>query len=205
MGIDGLTLQRRAGVLLLAGVLLWLVPLSLRVDRFLQIMSFVASFSCFCAILTQTDELDYENKLQRQQRIKRAQVTAARFEYSEAAEVQQIQREYQLLPAGSSTDAAAPLPGTQQALDQAGEKLAQVLQHCGDAAIELIDYLWDGKAESISDEEGWIDIRQLRQNWGRHHGYNAETFAALLQKLTQLEVGEFQDSSLKKWRLLLVV
>lgn len=199
-----LTAQGKAILLLVGGFFLWFIPLRAGVDPLLQLLCFAGSAGCFITVILTGDDIRHEEKSIRQQRMQRDYLQAARFEFEEKAEEVQLERRI-LAPVQSAPAAAQPLPGTNDAIAHAGEVLAKVLEHCGDAAIELIDYLWDGKAESISDDDGWINVRQLRQNWGRHHGYNAETFTGLLQKLADLKVGEFHDSECKEWRLLLVV
>ncbi len=205
MGIDGLTATQKSIGLCIAGFVLFIAPLSLKVDRFTQVLCYIASGMSFASVLSISPDAAYEGKLKRQNQMKRDMVTAARFEAAEGYEVQQVQQEFRMLKPATEPVLSAPLPGTEASLQNAGEKLAKVLEHCGENAIELIDYLWDGRAESISDDNGWINVRQLRKNWGEYRGYKAETFLSLLQKLTELEVGEFRNLDYKEWRLLLVV
>jgi hypothetical protein len=151
------------------------------------------------------DDLAFESKLKRQQRMKRSIVTAAQFGFAEEAEIRDLEKQYAALPAAAEVEPIAPVSGNQQSLEQAGEKLAKVLENCGEIGVELIDYLWDGKAEDFTDEDGFINVSKLRRNWGEHRGFKSQDFQELLSKLVQVEVGEFRDKTFKEWRLLLIV
>lgn len=205
MGSIELSLNQRAWALIFTGFALWLGPLSLKVNPLLQLLSFALSFSCFLTVVMAGDELAFESKLKRQHRMKRSMVTAAKFGFAEEAEIRELQKEYAALPAATVEEPVAAVSGNQQSLEQVGEKLAKVLEVCGEVSIELIDYLWDNKAAEYTDSDGWINVSKLRRNWGEHRGFKSQDFQDLLSKLSQLEVGEFRDKNCKEWRLLLIV
>lgn len=205
MGSIELSYQQRAWALIITGFALWIGPLALKVTPFLQLLAFCLSLSCFLAVVLVGDDLAFESKLKRQQRMKRSMVTAAQFGFAEEAEIRDLQKQYAALPAAVESEPIAPVSGNQQSLEQAGEKLAKVLENCGEIGVELIDMLWDGKASEYTDEDGWISVSKLRRNWGERRGFKAQEFLDLLTKLHQLEIGEFKDETLKEWRLLLIV
>lgn len=205
MGSIELSTQQRAWALIITGFALWLVPLSLKVNPLLQLLSFAMAFSCFLMVVLSGDEMAYESKLSRQYRMKRAQVTAARFGFAEDAEIRELAKEYAALPAAVASAPSEPAPNKAESLEDVGEKLAKVIAVCGDKAIELIDMLWDNKAADYTDEDGWINVSKLRRNWGERRGFKSQEFLEMLTKLHQLEIGEFKDESLKEWRLLLIV
>lgn len=205
MGAFELSMQARAWALILTGFALWIIPLSLKVNNFLQLVCFGLAISCFIVVVNTGDELAFEAKVKRQQFMKRSMVKAAEFGFAEEAEIRQIERQYQLLPSAQVEESIAPTRNDDQSLDEVGEKLAKVLAIAGDVAIELIDYIWDEKAKEYTDESGWINVSKLRRNWGEHRGFKAQNFQELLSKISQAGVGEFRDSNCKEWRLLLIV
>jgi hypothetical protein len=91
--------------------------------------------------------------------------------------------------------------------DQANSLLKiqqEVMQCCGDVGWALVEYI-TGKGAQYCEGEGWISVEKLRSNWGKHFGLNTEHAKQLLIALSNIQLGEWRDSSLKEWRLLLTV
>ncbi|MBW4540780.1 MAG: hypothetical protein KME43_16760 [Myxacorys chilensis ATA2-1-KO14] len=78
----------------------------------------------------------------------------------------------------------------------------EVMQACGDVGWALVEYT-SGKGAQYCDSEGWITVEKLRSNWGKHFGLNTEHLKQLLIALSNIQLGEWRDSTLKEWRLLL--
>ncbi|MBE9011029.1 hypothetical protein IQ250_12510 [Pseudanabaenaceae cyanobacterium LEGE 13415] len=79
-----------------------------------------------------------------------------------------------------------------------------VMQACGDIGWLCLEYL-SSKATQISDKDGWISVEKIRSNWGKNYGLNTDNLRELLVALTGIQMGEWRDSSLREWRLLLTV
>ena len=89
--------------------------------------------------------------------------------------------------------------------DQAAQAInlqQQVQQIAGETGWKLVTYL-TGKGAQYCDRDGWFSIERLRVNWGRNNNLNKQQLTELLSLLTQHQVGEWRDSSLSEWRLLL--
>lgn len=80
----------------------------------------------------------------------------------------------------------------------------EVMQSCGDLGWHFIEYV-SGKGKGSADKEGWISIEKLRSNWGRNLNLNTEQMRHLMSALVQIQVGEWRDSTLTEWRLLLTL
>lgn len=79
-----------------------------------------------------------------------------------------------------------------------------VMQACGDIGWLCVEYM-SGQGSQYFDKEGWITVEKLRSNWGKKYSLNTEQLRQLLTALTHIQTGEWRDSSLKEWRLLLTV
>lgn len=79
-----------------------------------------------------------------------------------------------------------------------------VMQACGDIGWLALEYL-SSKGTQISDKEGWISVEKIRSNWGRNYGLNTDNLRELLVALTGVQIGEWRDSSMREWRLLLTL
>ncbi|MBW4421557.1 MAG: hypothetical protein KME13_20420 [Myxacorys californica WJT36-NPBG1] len=91
--------------------------------------------------------------------------------------------------------------------DQANSLLRiqqEVMQCCGDVGWALCEYL-TGKGGQYCDSDGWISVEKLRSNWGKNFGLKTENIKQLLIAISNIGLGEWKDSSLKEWRLLLTV
>jgi len=79
-----------------------------------------------------------------------------------------------------------------------------VMQACGDIGWLCLEYL-SSKTTQISDKDGWISVEKIRSNWGRNYGLNTDNLRDLLIALTGIQIGEWRDSTMREWRLLLTV
>lgn len=80
----------------------------------------------------------------------------------------------------------------------------EVMQACGDIGWAFVEYV-SGKGLGSADKEGWMSIEKLRSNWGRNLNLNTEQMRHLMSALVQIQVGEWRDSTLTEWRLLLTL
>ncbi len=80
----------------------------------------------------------------------------------------------------------------------------EVMQACGDIGWLCLEYL-SGQGSQYCEKEGWISVEKLRGNWGKKYGLNTEQLRHLLAALTGIQAGEWRDSNLKEWRLLLTL
>jgi hypothetical protein len=80
----------------------------------------------------------------------------------------------------------------------------EVMQSCGDIGWALVEYM-SGQGAQYSDKEGWISTEKLRSNWGKKFGLNTEQLRTLLSALVSIQVGEWKNSSMLEWRLLLTL
>lgn len=80
----------------------------------------------------------------------------------------------------------------------------EVMQSAGDIGWSLIEYL-SGQGLQYCEKDGWISVEKLRANWGKKFGLNTENLKTLLSTLGGIQAGEWRDSSLKEWRLLLTL
>ncbi|MGV0028222.1 hypothetical protein [Phormidesmis priestleyi] len=78
----------------------------------------------------------------------------------------------------------------------------EVMQSCGDIGWALVEYV-SGRGTQYCDQDGWISLEKLRSNWGRNLGLSTENLKQLLIALNNIQIGEWRDSSLREWRLLL--
>ncbi|GAP99132.1 hypothetical protein [Leptolyngbya sp. NIES-2104] len=79
-----------------------------------------------------------------------------------------------------------------------------VMQACGDIGWLCLEYL-SAKGTQQADKDGWISIEKIRSNWGRNYGLNTDNLRELLVALTGIQLGEWRDSSMREWRLLLTL
>lgn len=80
----------------------------------------------------------------------------------------------------------------------------EVMQACGDIGWAAIEYV-SGRGAQNCDKDGWISVDKLRDNWAKVYGLKVDDLRSLLSALTNIQVGEWRDSSLKEWRLLLTL
>ncbi|MCY7276158.1 MAG: hypothetical protein LH702_21085 [Phormidesmis sp. CAN_BIN44] len=80
----------------------------------------------------------------------------------------------------------------------------EVMQACGDIGWSAIEYV-SGRGAQNCDKDGWISVEKLRDNWAKVYGLKADDLRSLLSSLTNIQVGEWKDSNLKEWRLLLTL
>lgn len=79
-----------------------------------------------------------------------------------------------------------------------------VMQACGDIGWLCLEYL-SSKGTQQADKDGWISLEKVRSNWGRNYGLNTDNLRDLLIALTGIQIGEWRDSSMREWRLLLTL
>ena len=80
----------------------------------------------------------------------------------------------------------------------------EVMQACGDIGWSLVEYV-SGQGAQYCEKDGWISTEKLRANWGKKLSLNTEQLRTLLSALVTIQVGEWKDSSLLEWRLLLTL
>lgn len=78
----------------------------------------------------------------------------------------------------------------------------EVMQACGDIGWSLVEYT-SGRGTNYCDKDGWITVEKLRSNWAKNFGLNTDNLRQLLIALNNIQIGEWKDSSLSEWRLLL--
>lgn len=79
-----------------------------------------------------------------------------------------------------------------------------VIQACGDIGWLCLEYL-SSKDTQMSDKDGYIPVEKIRSNWGRNYGLNTDNLRELLVALTSIQMGEWRDSTMREWRLLLTL
>lgn len=99
-------------------------------------------------------------------------------------------------------------PHAQLALPEQATQLLklqqEVMQACGDMGWALIEYV-SGKGAPHREKDGWISVEKIRSNWGKNFGLNTEQIKELLMVLVNIQAGEWRDSSLREWRLLITL
>ncbi len=81
----------------------------------------------------------------------------------------------------------------------------EVMQACCDIGWALVEYM-SGQGSQYSDKkDGWISTEKLRANWGKKFGLNTEQLRTLLSALVTIQVGEWKNSSMVEWRLILTL
>lgn len=78
----------------------------------------------------------------------------------------------------------------------------EVMQACGDIGWLFVEYV-SSKGAQYCDSDGWINVDKLRSNWARNYGLNADNLKQLMIALNNIQIGEWRDSSMREWRLLL--
>lgn len=80
----------------------------------------------------------------------------------------------------------------------------EVMQACGDIGWALVEYM-SSQGSQYSDKDGWISTEKLRANWGKKFGLNTEQLRTLLSALVNIQTGEWKNSSMLEWRLILTL
>ncbi|PSB14401.1 hypothetical protein C7B65_26500 [Phormidesmis priestleyi ULC007] len=115
--------------------------------------------------------------------------------------LRELQSMYEPEAEGTTPHAQLALPGKAAYLLKVQQ---EAMQACGDIGWALIEYV-SGQGAQHCEKDGWISSEKLRANWGKKFGLNTEHMKSLLSALVNIQVGEWRDSSLKEWRLILTL
>lgn len=198
-----------------SGILTWFIAISfVRIlPAALQLLSMLFPVACFAYalyvlpqwqetgkrkdLINSLKEREYAHRLMRQHHLNLA---------TDDIEFDGTMRELQAMYEPGQHDGTTP--HAQLALpDQATYLLKiqqEVMQASGDIGWSAIEYL-SGNGSQYCDKDGWITVEKLRSNWGKKFGLNTETLKTLLSTLGGIQCGEWRDSQLKEWRLLLTL
>ncbi len=80
----------------------------------------------------------------------------------------------------------------------------EVMQSCGDIGWALVEWA-SGSGSKYCGQDGWISVEGLRANWGKKYGLKTDDLKTLLSALVGIQIGEWRNSELKEWRLILTL
>lgn len=80
----------------------------------------------------------------------------------------------------------------------------QIIESLGEPALALWHYC-SQRNHNLCDKDGWVSIEKIRANWGKDRNLNTEAVRQLLSGLNNFGVGNWKDSRLQEWKLLLTL